>query len=224
MFGKKGNDKYSEDYIRPSEEYRAECGHEHGITYENHDSEQRPYDEYNAVESEFSKMLMSGEHILWTGKTKKGASLRAKGGNAISVIYFVFWLGFACFYALDAILSEGFFGLLDVPYIIIGLFLLKRFLVIGEQKYAITDHRVLKYADKKLTAEMLDNIADITVFNAGNNLGCVKYAVKGNVYSNYHDNKRRVHFAQQNGFFGIENPEQVYRILSDAVYAYTTQK
>lgn len=216
MFGKKTNNECFEDCIRLSEEYRAKCG-----TYDN---EQRPYDEYNAVESEFSKLLMSGEHILWTGKTKKGAGLKARGGNAVSAIYLVFWTGSACWFALDAILSEGFFGLFDVPYIIIGLFLLRRFLVIGEQKYAITDRRVLKYADKKLTAEMLGNIADITVFNAGNNLGCVKYAVKDSAYSNYRYGRSRVHFDSRNGFFGIEDPEQVYRILSDAVYAYTARK
>lgn len=223
MFGKKENDKYSEDYIRPSEEYRAEFGHEHGNAYENHDSEQRSYDEYNADENKFSKMLMSGETILWTGETKKGASFRARGGNAVSVIFPVFWLGLSCFWTLGATLAGGPIGLFGVPFIIIGLVLLKRFLVIGEQKYAITDRRVLKYADNNFTAEMLDNIADITVFDAGNNIGYVKYTVKGNVYSNYYG-RRSMTAAPQNGFFGIENPEQVCRILSDAVYAHTMQK
>ena len=223
MFGKKDNDEYTNDYIRPSEEYRAECTDEHGMTYENHDDEQRPYDEYNSTESCFSGMLLSGEHILWTGKTAKGAGLRAKGGNALTAIFPLFWLGFACFWTLSASLMGGVFGLFGVPFILVGVYMLKRTFVIGEQKYAITDRRVLKYADKKFSAEMLDNITDITVYDAGNNIGYVRYFLKGYVYSGNNYGSRNMSTTVQHGFFGIANPNEAYRILSDAVYSFTTQ-
>lgn len=224
MFGKKDNDEYTNDYIRPSEEYRAECTDEHGLTYENHDDEQHSYDEYNSIESEFSKMLMNNEHILWTGKTKKGAGIKARGGSVLTLAFPVFWLGFSCFWTLSATLMGGFFGLFGVPFILVGIFLLRSFLAVGEQKYAITDRRVLRYADRKFSAEMLDKIINITVCETSNNMGYVRYTVLGGVQYSRNNNVYRVNGENQNGFYGIENPNHAYRVLSDAVYAYTAQK
>lgn len=224
MFGKKDNNEYNGDYIRSSEEYRAECTDEHGITYENHDDEQHPYDEYNSTESCFSDMLLIGEHILWTGKTVKKAGLRAKGGNAVTVIFPVFWLSFACFWTLSASLMGGVFGLFGVPFILVGISMLKKCFVTGEQKYAITDRRVLKFDNKKFSAEMLENITDITVYDAGNNLGYVRYSLKGYVYYDNNYGSSNTSASVRHGFFGIANPDEAYRILTNAVYSATRLK
>lgn len=214
MFGR-NNDEHSNEYIRPSEEYRAECTDEHGITYENHNDEQRPYDEYNSVENEFSSMLMNGERLLWTGKTEKGAGLKAKGTGVIIMIFPIFWLGFAIFWTIMATAAGGFFGIFGIPFIIAGIVITKKLIFAEKQKYAITDRRVLKIIGKNFSAEMLNNITDITVCETGNNMGYVKYNVIGSMY--YRNNQPQTTLS--NGFFGIKNPQQAYRILNDAIYA-----
>lgn len=220
MFGKNDNDEYTEDYIRPSEEY-YDSGSD---PYNGYDEEHRTYNEYNSIESEFSNVLMLDEQLLWVGKTQKRAGMKAKGTNAAVMIFPVFWLMFACFWTAMASIGGGLFGLFGVPFILIGIFMLKQFLFIGEQKYAITNQRVLKYAGKKLSSEMLCNITDITVFDAGNNLGYVKYSVIANVYQNSRYGVQNGVSGAQNGFLGIEDPHGVYRILSDAVYSASAQK
>lgn len=220
MFDKNENG-YGGDYIRENEEYRSECHDEHGMTYENHDDEQHPYDEYNELEGKFYGMLMSGEHILWTGKCEKGAGLKARGVNGLILLFPIFWLSFACLWTLLASLGGGFFGLFGIPFIIIGVAMIKKALFHGNSSYAITNRRIMENNGNNISAETLDNIVNITVFADGNNKGYIKYSVKGNAYQpNGANNLPGIAYK---GFFGINDPNRVYRILSDAVYSYTSK-
>ena len=82
MFWKKkdGYESYNGgDYIRPTEEYRADCsGHKHGQTYDNYSAEQKFYDESSRFEKKFAPYLASGEYILWCGRAEKNATAKEK--------------------------------------------------------------------------------------------------------------------------------------------------
>lgn len=107
MFWKKkdGYESYNGgDYIRPTEEYRADCsdhehgqtysdydsrihneeyradcsGHDHGQTYDNYSVEQKFCDESSRFEKNFAPYLASGEYILWCGRAEKNATAKEK--------------------------------------------------------------------------------------------------------------------------------------------------
>lgn len=205
------DENYSGDYIRPTEEYRSDCEdyHEHGITYENHDDEQHAYDRHNEAEGQFTGVLMNGEHILWAGTGKGSAP-----GAAIGVIFAIFWLGFAVFWTIGATVAGGIFGAFGIPFILVGIFLFKNMLVPNKKYYAITNMRILSKNGKRLSAERLDRIANISVGQTSGNRGYVTYHTTGAVY--YRGNNH--HTGMMTGLYGIENPNEVYRILNDAVY------
>lgn len=210
MFGR--DDEHNGDYIRPSEEYRAECTDEHGITYENHDDEQHSYDSFNDAEKQFSHMLINGEHILWAGKGKGVGQ-----GAIVGVFFAIFWLGFAVFWTVGATVAGGVFGLFGVPFVLIGIFLISSFIFPPKKYYAITNMRILRKEGKNMISERLDQVVDVTVTVRGSGKGDVTYRSTGNTF--YRSNSHNV--TAMRGFFNVENPNEVYCILNEAIHMAT---
>ncbi|MBE6857253.1 MAG: hypothetical protein E7500_07530 [Ruminococcus sp.] len=206
------DENYNGDYIRPSEEYRADCGVEHGMTYENHDDEQHAYDAHNSAESMFTSMLMSGERILWAGSGKGGGA-----GTAVGVIFASFWLGFAFLWTIGATVAGGAFGLFGIPFIVIGITVFAGILFPSKKYYAITNMRVLRKEGKNMVSERLDQVTDVTVTVKGSGKGDVTYRSTGNTF--YRNSSQNINAMR--GFFNVENPNEVYRTLNEAIHMAT---
>ena len=206
------DDNYNSDYIRPTEEYRADCGVEHGMTYENYNDEQHAYDAHNSTESVFTSMLMSGERILWAGSGKGAAP-----GAAVGAVFALFWLSFAVFWTIGATMAGGAFGMFGIPFILIGVFLFKNILAPSKKYYAITNMRILRKEGKNMVSERLDQVTDVTVTVKGTGKGSVTYRSTGNTF--YRSNAQDI--SAMRGFFGVDNPSEVYRILNEAIHMAT---
>lgn len=232
MFDKENEyyDEHGGDYIRPTEEYRADCEdyHEHGQTYEDYNQEQQAYEAHGENEDEFRAMLMPGENLLWSGKHKKGAGISANGASCLTMIFPVFWTGFAVFWTLTALLAGGgIMAVFGIPFIIVGIALFKNKGVGagGKRSYAITDRRVIINHGGAITSDRLENIGDISFKETGRNVGYVTFTMIGAggvQYNTYGQNRYAA--GRHCAFSGIENPAGVYRILSDAVYSATRLK
>lgn len=218
------------DYIRPTEEYRADCEdyHEHGQTYEDYNHEQQAYEAHSENEEEFRAMLMPGENLLWCGKAQKGGGLAAGGASCISLIFPVFWTGFAVFWTLTAFLAGGgIMAVFGIPFIVIGIFLFKQMGAVktGKRSYAITDRRVIINSGGRVTSDRLENIGDITYKETGSGVGYVMFVMLGAgsmQYGSY--GNTRMTAGRHCVFSGVHNPAEVCRILSDAVYSATRLK
>lgn len=206
------NDEYNGDYIRPVEEYRYECDdHEHGQTYEDYNSEQKHYDECSDIENELCSYMMPHENFLWTGRKQKGYGM---GASCLTMIFPLFWIGFAVFWTLMATAAGGgFMAVFGIPFIIIGIAMLIKFrkMTGGKHTYAITDCRVISVINGTVVSELLENIFNITCTDMGKPVGTVRFSVM------------RVMAVRNNmgafsGFYGVKNPDEVCRILSKAVY------
>lgn len=208
------DENYNSDYIRPTEEYRSDCEdyHEHGQTYENYNQEQHTYDSHNSAEGEFSSMLMSGEHIIWAGK--------GKGGNPGAVVggcFGFFWLGFAVFWTISATAMGGIFGAFGIPFILIGIFLVKSMIKPGAKFYAITNLRVLKKEGKQFTSDRLEHIVDVSMSSTSGGKGSITYRSTNVTYYG----RNGSHSNMIKGIFGVDNPNEVYRILNEAIHMAT---
>ncbi len=215
MFDNEENN-HNGDYIRPTEEYRAECTDEHGITYENHDDEQHSYDAYNEAEGEFSSMLMSGEHILWAAKGSKKIALSHQGG-IVTFIFSVFWLGFTLFWTFTATKMGGPFGLFGLPFVLVGIGLVKTSFRTKNRSYAITNMRVIRKEKKKISIDRLDLIMNMSLRRNNDGTGDITYFVNGLTVRSKNGIVRNVLV----GISGVNNPDEVYRILNEAIYMST---
>ncbi len=209
-----GNE-YGGDYIRPSEEYRADCGTEHGMTYENHDDEQHVYDNHNKAEAEFASMLMLEEHILWAAESKQKIGLAGGCASAPVLFFSFFWLGFSIFWTIGATAAGGVFGLFGLPFVAVGIFLLVQSLNVGKKFYAITNMRVLRKERGRLTAHILREVHDVQMMKTSGNSGYITFASSSSG-TRYRVNGRYTDMPVS--LVGIEHPEEAYRILNEAMY------
>lgn len=90
--------------------------------------------------------LMPGEEIIWCGQPN--TSKIFSKNDAFLVPFSLFWGGFAIFWTILATKYEGSFGIIGVPFILIGLyFIVGRFFAKSYNKkhtyYAITNSRIL---------------------------------------------------------------------------------
>ena len=163
----------------------------------------------------FSQYLMHGEEILWQGESQKGGGMKVNGGGAFYKCFAVFWLAFAIFWTVTATLSGGIFGFFGIPFVIIGVLL---FTKNGEKKYyAITNRRVLTLTKNGLNAEFLGKICNIRIISGKNNIGSVFFGINDVVYVSRGDDSG---FRQAGGgIYSVYDPQEVYRILNDAVYS-----
>ncbi len=228
MFWKKKKDGYEGynggDYIRPTEEYRADCeeyhehgqtysdydsrihneeyradcsDHEHGQTYSDYNSEQKFYDESSRLEKNFAPYLASGEYILWCGKTEKGARGKEKGTGGCLPIVLIALLFFP---------PLGIFGLIVYLISIAG---------VASRVYAITNQSVLIINKNKVNRIPLRRIKAVTYNTSDRNIGYITF------YDNAdHDDASGGSTPVTSGIFGIKDPGRVANILRKAMQDY----
>lgn len=216
-YNERASEKYDDDYIRPSEEERRECSHDHEQTYDNYDiphpeipksgSTVPQPENLSSIEDKFLHLLRPGERIMWLGKPEKNAS-RQERGMVTSKTGVVITLAFVIVLAVVSAVTGGggflcsamFFILIFLSYTISGSINIF---------YAVTDQRVIAIRGTMVTSGELRQITDIKATDLGRNIGAVAFT--------YADPERE-HGSQCVGFFGIKNPHTVRRIITEAAY------
>lgn len=216
-YNERASEKYDDDYIRPSEEERRECSHDHEQTYDNYDiphheipksgSTAPQPENLSSIEDKFLHLLRPGERIMWLGKPEKNAS-RQERGMVTSKTGVVITLAFVIVLAVVSAVTGGgvflcsamFFILIFLSYTISGSI---------NTFYAVTDQRVIAIRGTMVTSGELRQITDIKATDLGRNIGAVAFT--------YADPERE-HGSQCVGFFGIKNPHTVRRIITEAAY------
>lgn len=217
-YNERANEKYDDDYIRPSEEERRECSHDHEQTYDNYDiphheipksgSTAPQPENLSSIEDKFLHLLRPGERIMWLGKPEKNASRQERGmvtsktGAIITVAFVIIFAVLTTAVGESGFLCSAMFFMLIifVSYTISGS--IKTF-------YAVTDQRVIAIRGTMVTSGELRQITDIKATDLGRNIGGVAFT--------YADPERE-HGSQCVGFFGIKNPHTVRRIITEAAY------
>lgn len=207
------------EYIRPSEDYIADCGIDDCNTgSEEFHSTMHEIPQSDSLSSYFNHMLTLEERLLWVGQRDRRAPMKAKGTSGLMLIFPVFWLGFSIFWTLGATAAGGVFGLFGIPFIVVGIFLFKQFLGGGGgQKYAITNMRVITVSKKGIISNNLEDLGGIAVYDCGNGFGYVSFQTANAFQLGTSRNGQYMPASALTGFYGIRNPGEVYKILNDAV-------
>lgn len=184
------------------------------------DTKINQYSSQNYYESPFNNYLLSGENILWEGQYNKGRKILSV--NSFYFLFAVFWLGFSVFWTISATLMGGLFGLFGIPFIAIGIFMMKNNFGSKNMNYAITDMRVMISNGRQFKADMLGNVINISVQKGSDNIGNVLFNIAGQ--NNYGKNNISNILDNFNGFYGVKDPERVFSILNSAVMDYVKNK
>lgn len=156
----------------------------------------------------FKDSLMSGERILWWGSTAKGAKLSDKGSSAAKPFI---CFGMALMPIMLLVPALKYAGpiislmLMIMPpiFVWIGVVLLKNL----KRDYAVTNMRIFYYDGSDLQTESIEWLSDIEYQANEKNIGSVTFNC---VYPGSSK-------AKPGGIYGIEDPEEVSRILISAV-------
>ena len=89
------------------------------------------------------------------------------------------------------------------------------------EKYAITDRRVIINYGGNFISINLSDIIDIQTSTTNNGFGCVTFTTTGDAmrYVHPYASNARYRANRRKGFYNIENPNMVASILDDAVRA-----
>lgn len=170
---------------------------------------------YSTGIDRFSQYLMNGEDILWQGESQKGGGWITNGIGLFQKMFGVFWLGFSLLWTFIATMGGGIMGLFGIPFIAVGIYIL--FGKSRKKYYAITNRRVLIICGKKLSAEFLGKICDVNVSVGKNNIGSIIYRTSNVRY--VHNSGSEGNYQQIGGcLYNIYDPNEVYRILCEAVF------
>ncbi len=222
MFGRDDN-----EYIRPSEEYLADCGVDDCHT--NHDYTApgtSPYDTAE-IESEMIGLLKSGERILWCGKADKNAPKESRKESTSGIGMAVFWIVFSALWTIGTGIGTGGMAVVvGIPFIVIGIFLLKAAIKRSKQEilYAITDQRVIVKSEKGNAFHTLRDIRESSVNECKNGYGFITFNMKGAVAQlpTAKGNYTLAGADTSVTLFALKDPKSVYNILRSAIISAKT--
>ena len=187
-----------------------ECNHSHEQTYADADTEQRPYDNYNTIESLFEAYLEPNEHLLWAGGpgdlSKQNHEYKKKALNpGLTILVIGIVLMFTCFVA--------FIGL---AFIATGIILLVTNSDPG--LYAVTDRRmmILSYGD--LRSFGLEQIESTNVVKNDQNVGRIHVCVN-EIFGYWNNNQSNINGLARRTIIAlskIQDPVRVKQIIDDA--------
>lgn len=174
----------------------------------------------NYQDNIFDNYLMQDEIILWQGKYNKGGGITSFAG-AYNALFSIFWIAFSVFWTISAFMAGGLFGIFGIPFILIGVYLIKSSFGGHKNSYAITNMRVMTYDSKNFMSDMLCNVINISFSQGKNYIGNVNFDIAGKQYIR---NRNNLNGLVQKGFYGVENPQEVFNILNQALIDYVQCK
>lgn len=177
------------------------------------------------LRAELQPYLHPDETLLWTGQPY---STRKFHANPLTVIFMVFWFGFAVFWTVTASTAGGFFGLFGIPFLLIGGYMLWMLLV-GQKKqlratvYAVTDRRALiLYTDRRgtgCTEFLFNRLSNITMDEVDGTTGTIRFLPDQPYYAGYDSPRYRrsssAGYDLRTAFLGIDRVQEVYRLISE---------
>jgi len=187
-----------------------ECDHSHEQTYADADTEQRPYDNYNSIESMFETYLEPNEHLLWAGGSGDPAKQNQESMKKDSTPGLVFViLGFILIFSCIG-------TVIGVVMFIIGIVLMAKKFDTG--LYAVTDRRIMLYSYGQFKHIGLQQVISTRASVSSNNMGKVTVSLNGIVEfanrssDNYINGEQRSAVVMSN----IQDPVRVKQIIDDA--------
>ncbi len=138
---------------------------------------------HNECYREIQPYLHAGEEILWVGKPSAGSAPRQ---SAFSIVFMIFWLGFAVFWTVTAAAMAGFMAIFGLLFVGIGIGIFYN-MFFGRKKsmnssiYAVTETRAIIIADiprrgKTCTEYVFANHMGVSVENVQGNIGTIRFA------------------------------------------------
>lgn len=206
-YNEKNNARYDDDYIRDEKEYRTECSHDHEQAYEDFNSEQQTYDQYNQLEAAFAAELEPGERILWCGEAEK-KDVFDKRGDGCLITGIIIMAAFSIF----------FFGV--VIALILGIILYLKFMPnnsgMKNRAYAVTDRNICLRVKNEISRYRLSMIESASFVVNKSNVGIIMLTMKSQG-------------ADMRGMgskfmYDVKDPERVCRIVNDALAKYNESK
>ena len=211
------NSKYDDDYISDNREYREECSHEHGITYDNYD--EAPERTYEDAETSIGFTLQSGERLIWSGSADKRSKLRERGGCGCIFIFPILWLmPSLSILAASAAISPA-MAIMPGIFVLIGLAILAVMIRFSKAdgQYAVTDRRVISRRGGILREMSLGKISTANGVDLGRGIGWVKFVPRK--FSGQSQS-----YIEVSGFYGVNEPKEISNIVNKAIRDYHRNK
>lgn len=229
-----------DEYIRNEEEYIRNPEQDYNNNINHRTPPPRQYRSY--TDNTFTSQLMNGETIIWQGeRSKQDADNYGKTFKKFSLMPLIFGgIALLAFFTNHALIifnlpkeakwiSSGFLMTI-IPDAIFMLIPLVMFVFISRlifrnfnfnEKYAITDRRVIINYGGNFISINLSDIIDIQTSTTNNGFGCVTFTTTGDAmrYVHPYASNARYRANRRKGFYNIENPNMVASILDDAVRA-----
>ncbi|MDR3499036.1 MAG: PH domain-containing protein [Parvibaculum sp.] len=176
-------------------------------------------------ESIFLSRLVSGEHILWTGKAGRGILLTSR--DVFLIPFSILWCGFAIFWTSTASSmgnAPAFFPLFGLLFVFVGLyFVFGRFLfdawVRRGLNYAVTDRRILILRASPMesfTTINLDHLPELELKEKGDGSGTIRFGRRVSVWSNHGISSWTPSLDPTPQFLAVENVRHVFDLIQKA--------
>ncbi len=190
----------------------------------------------NALYNELRPFLHPGEDVLWAGRPGVGSAPKQSG---FSVIFMIFWLGFAVFWTVMATAIGGFFGIFGLLFIAIGIGVFYN-MFFGRKKsmnssvYAVTNTRAIIIASlprkgRTCTEYHFATLFTMSLENLEGNRGTIRFApaedygygmtIGGGMHTGY--GRRRGYYDPTRefttAFLMIDDVHTVYQLISEQI-------
>ncbi len=174
----------------------------------------------------YESFLRKDERILWKGKPAYAFNKM----TSIPIIFGIFWLCFSLFWTISAFRMGGAFGIAGLPFCGIGVFICIILPSIQKKQclattYYITNQRVIRdIANPKkpsFNEASLESLGNLSYFFRKERRGDVMFGRQITNVTIQYGSRNNQNMAANNmlfdAFYGIDNPDSVYNILSSAV-------
>ncbi len=175
---------------------------------------------------ELSPYLHEGEEILWVGQPYTTAKYRP---NPFTLIFMIFWTGFAVFWTVGATASGGPFGLFGIPFLLVGFGMLYTLTAGGKKRmqntvYAVTDRRAIILTNGRTTdmsEYVFSRLPSVSLEKVQGTTGTIRFRPEV-VYHNYQGRYNRrasvtVTESDNAAFVAIDDVQEVYRLISERI-------
>ena len=184
------------------------------------------YYNYNELNNEIRGFLHDSEQVLWIGKPSRSAKAPT---SPFTVLFALFWLGFAIFWTVSATTVGGPFGLFGIPFLCIGVYFVYS-VTAGQKKrynntiYAVTDKRavIVYHGARGSTCNdyYFNNLKGVSLSHVSGSIGTICFEQEYDGY--YYGGSRRyrgrpVGYEYKTSFIMIDNVHEVYRIISEQI-------
>ncbi len=174
--------------------------------------------------------LEPDEDLLWIGRP---SSFQNKNISPFTVIFLIFWLGFAVVWTITAFsMSGGFFGIFGLVFVAFGIGMIYsmsggRKRILQQTVYAVTDRRAIILATlprkgTTCTEYIFKNLPRVSLENIQGNVGTIRFSPEVPLVGWHHNRVRTTpgmsydsYYEITTAFYMIEDIHTVHRLISE---------